>query len=202
MAIRFRYQNLTEGPILKKLIAFAVPMMVGNLLQQVYNLTDTIIVGRAVGREALAAVGASYSLMTFLTSVMIGLCMGCSACMAMSYGADRPEEMREKIWASFWMIGGVTAAIIITVYAFEIPILHILRVPEDTFELMREYLKIIFGGIVFTFLYNYFAFLLRAVGNSVIPLLYLGSASILNIFLDIRLVLGAGLGVKGAAIAT
>lgn len=202
MKMRMGEQKLTEGGILKALIYFALPMMAGNLLQQIYNIADTMIVGRVIGAEALAAVGASYTLMTFLTSVMIGLCMGSSASMSMSYGAGKREEMREKIWASFWMIGMLTVLIIILVYVFENPILKGLHVPMEAYEMMREYLRIIFGGIFFTFLYNYGSFLLRAVGNSIVPLGFLGTASVLNIILDFYLVLGRGMGVSGAAWAT
>ena len=97
-------KDLTKGPILKTLLLFALPMMLGNLLQQIYNITDTIIVGRVLGSGALAAVGSTYTLMTFLTSVMIGLCMGCGALFSMHYGAGHQNKMKECMWISFWLI--------------------------------------------------------------------------------------------------
>ena len=101
-------KDLTKGPILKTLLLFALPMMLGNLLQQIYNITDTIIVGRVLGSGALAAVGSTYTLMTFLTSVMIGLCMGCGTLFSMHYGAGHQEKMKECMWVSFWLICAVT----------------------------------------------------------------------------------------------
>lgn len=195
-------KDLTKGPIFKTLLLFALPMMLGNLLQQIYNITDTIIVGRVLGSDALAAVGSTYTLMTFLTSVMIGLCMGCGALFSMHYGADRKKEMKECMWVSFWMILLVTGIIYLIVFAGTDGILTLLQTPAEIYTLMRIYSRIIFIGIGFTFLYNYFAFVLRAVGDSVLPLIFLAASSILNIILDLGFVLGLRLGVGGAAAAT
>lgn len=195
-------KNLTEGRIIKTMLLFSVPMILGNLLQQVYNIADTVIVGRFLGADALAAVGAAYTLMTFLTSVIIGLCMGSSSVFSISFGAGEEEEMKESMWVSFWMIGAVTAVIYVLVFLFTDPILQILQVPAEVYGLMRGYTRMIFVGIGFTFLYNYFAFLLRAVGNSVVPLGFLAGASLLNIGLDLWFVLGLQRGVTGAAEAT
>ena len=195
-------KNLTKGPILKTLLLFALPMMLGNLLQQIYNITDTIIVGRVLGSSALAAVGSTYTLMTFLTSVMIGLCMGCGALFSMHYGAGRHREMKEFMWVSFWLILLVTIIMYLIVFLGTDGILTLLQTPEDIYDLMRIYSRIIFIGIGFTFLYNYFAFVLRAIGNSVLPLIFLAVSSILNIALDLWFVIGLHLGVGGAAGAT
>lgn len=195
-------KDLTKGPILKTLLLFALPMMLGNLLQQIYNITDTIIVGRVLGAGALAAVGSTYTLMTFLTSVMIGLCMGCGALFSIHYGAGRQNRMRECMWVSFWMILLVTCIIYLVVFAGTDSILKLLQTPSEIYTLMRIYSRIIFIGIGFTFLYNYFAFVLRAVGNSVLPLVFLAISSILNIILDLWFVLGLQMGVGGAAAAT
>ena len=195
-------KDLTKGPILKTLLLFALPMMLGNLLQQIYNITDTIIVGRVLGSGALAAVGSTYTLMTFLTSVMIGLCMGCGALFSMHYGAGRHREMEECMWVSFWLILLVTVMIYLIVFLGTDGILALLQTPADIYNLMRIYSRIIFIGIGFTFLYNYFAFVLRAVGNSILPLIFLALSSLLNIALDLWFVIGLHLGVGGAADAT
>ncbi len=195
-------KNLTKGPILKTLLLFALPMMLGNLLQQIYNITDTIIVGRVLGSGALAAVGSTYTLMTFLTSVMIGLCMGCGALFSMHYGAGRHREMKECMWISFWLILLVTVIMYLIVFLGTDGILTLLQTPADIYNLMRIYSRIIFIGIGFTFLYNYFAFVLRAIGNSVLPLIFLAISSLLNIALDLWFVIGLHFGVGGAAGAT
>ncbi len=195
-------RNLTEGSILKTMLLFAVPMILGNLLQQVYNIADTIIVGRYIGADALAAVGSAYTLMTFLTSVVIGLCMGSGAVFSIAYGAGNEAELKESMWVSFWFIGLVTVVINVLVFVYTDGILYLLQVPEELYGLMNAYVKVIFAGIGFTFLYNYFACLLRAVGNSVAPLWFLAAASILNIVLDLWFVIGLQRGVAGAAEAT
>ena len=195
-------KDLTKGPILKTLLLFALPMILGNLLQQIYNITDTIIVGRVLGSGALAAVGSTYTLMTFLTSVMIGLCMGCGALFSMHYGAGHQNKMKECIWISFWLILLVTVIMYLIVFPGTDGILNLLQTPADIYRLMRTYSRIIFLGIGFTFLYNYFAFVLRAVGNSVLPLIFLAISSLLNIALDLWFVIGLHFGVGGAAGAT
>lgn len=193
---------LTEGNILKTLLLFSLPMIAGNLLQQVYNIADTIIVGRFIGAEALAAVGSAYTLMTFLNSVIIGLCMGSGAVYSIYFGAGDDDRMKESIWVSFWMIGLVTAAILVFVFERIDWILRLLQVPADVYGPMRAYVWIIFVGIGFIFLYNYFACLLRAVGNSAIPLYFLAAASLINIVLDLWFVIVWDGGVEGAAWAT
>lgn len=102
------YRNLTEGDIFRNLMLFALPMIAGNLLQQVYNIVDTIVVGRFVNADALAAVGAAYTLMTFLTSIVIGLCMGSGALFSKAFGAGRIDEMKQDIRLSFVFITAVT----------------------------------------------------------------------------------------------
>ena len=143
------YRDLTKGSIIRGLLLFALPMIAGNLLQQLYNIADTLIVGQALGRNALAAVGSAYTLMTFLTSI-----------------------------------------------------LRFLQIPQELYGQMREYLVIIFAGLLATFLYNFFACLLRAAGNSVAPLCFLGLSAGLNIALDLLFVLRFSWGIAGAAAAT
>lgn len=193
---------LTQGPITPALLRFALPMMAGNLLQQLYNIADTLIVGRYVGADALAAVGASYTLMTFLTSILLGLSMGAGVAVSISWGRGDPARMRREIFLSLVMIGGTALLLNAGAFLCIDPILWLLQVPAAVRGLMRSYLLVIFAGIGGTFLYNYYACLLRAVGDSVRPLVFLGVSAVLNILLDIAFVLGLGWGVAGAAGAT
>ncbi|HBA68959.1 MAG TPA: MATE family efflux transporter [Lachnospiraceae bacterium] len=195
-------RDLTQGPITAKLLRFAVPLMIGNLLQQFYNIADTWIVGQFLGADALAAVGSSYTLMVFLTSILLGLCMGSGAVFSIYYGKKDGERLKSSIFLSFVFIGTVTLVLNAGVFAALMPVIRLLQVPPNIVPLMRDYLWVIFWGIPATFLYNYFSNLLRAVGNSVTPLVFLGVAAVLNIFLDLLFVLGVGMGVEGAAAAT
>lgn len=194
--------NLTEGPIFKTMMLFAFPMILGNLLQQIYNIVDTIIVGRFVSSEALAAVGSAYALMTFINSLIIGLCMGSGALFSKSFGAGKQADMRQEVKLSFVFIGIITAIIYIIVFPGTDLILHLLAVPADVYALMRSYVRIIFAGIVFIFLFNFFAYLLRAVGNSLVPLIFLAISSVTNIVLDLYFVISLKWGVAGVAGAT
>ena len=195
-------RSLTKGPITGSILLFALPLMLGNLLQQMYNIADTWVVGRFLGADALAAVGSSYTLMTFLTSILLGLCMGSGAAISMQYGSGEQDRMRQSVFLSFVLIAGISLVLNVLVYLGLDGILWVLRVPEELRPLMKEYLLIIFLGITATFLYNYFANLLRAIGNSVVPLLFLAVSAVLNVILDLVCVLVLNWGVKGAAGAT
>lgn len=194
--------DLTEGSIVKKLLKFAWPLMVGNLLQQLYNVVDTLIVGRFIGETALAAVGASYTFMVFLTSILLGLCMGNGAFLAIRFGKKDMDGMKQGLFISFVFIGGVALILNLLAYLGVNGILWFMRVPDQVAVLMEEYLRYIFLGILATFIYNFLANLLRAMGNSLIPLLFLGISAVVNIGLDFLFVLGFRMGVGGAAIAT
>ena len=194
--------SLTQGPITKNILLFALPLMFGNLLQQMYNIADTWVVGRFLGADALAAVGSSYTLMTFLTSILLGLCMGSGAAVSMQYGSGETEKMRQSVFQSFLLIAGIALVLNLLVYLGLNGILWVLRVPAELCPLMKDYLLIIFLGIAATFWYNYFANLLRAIGNSVVPLAFLAVSAILNVILDLVCVLVLDWGVKGAAVAT
>ena len=150
-------KNLTQGPITKTLVFFALPMIGGNMLQQLYNIADTLIVGRFIGSGALAAVGSSYTLMTFLTSILLGLCMGSGAVFSIRYGEGDMEKLHESLGASFVLILAVAAVLNLAVFLLIDPIMYLLQVPEEIYAMMREYLWVIFWGILATFLYNYFA---------------------------------------------
>lgn len=194
--------DLTTGSITGNILLFALPLMCGNLLQQMYNIADTWVVGRFLGADALAAVGSSYTLMVFLTSVILGLCMGSGAAVSMDYGSGRADEMRRSIFLSFVLISAISLLLNVLVYVFIDPILALLRVPTDVVPLMKTYLLIIFAGIAATFLYNYCASVLRAIGNAVVPLLFLAVSAVLNVALDLCFVIVLRLGVGGAAFAT
>lgn len=194
--------NLLTGNITKSLLLFALPMIAGNLLQQFYNIADTIIVGRFLGADALAAVGSSYTLMTFLTSIILGLCMGSGASFSISFGKQDENRMKGAIFQSFLFIGAVTILVNVLVFLGIDGIIWFLRVPVSVTDLMRDYLLVIFAGIPATFLYNYFACLLRSIGNSRIPLFFLAVSAVINIFLDLLFVISFAWGVAGAAFAT
>ena len=195
-------KDLTQGSITKTLLLFAMPMIAGNLLQQFYNIADTLIVGRFLGAEALAAVGSSYTLMTFLTSILLGLSMGSGAVFSIYYGEKNEEKLKESMVAAFWLILVVALVLNVIVFLCIHPIMNFLQVPEEIYDIMKEYLWIVFCGIFASFLYNYFASLLRAVGNSMAPLMFLAVSAVLNIILDLWFVLGLKWGVAGAAAAT
>ena len=194
--------SLTKGPVTRSLLRFAAPMIAGNLLQQVYNVADTLIVGRFLGADALAAVGASYAVMVFLTSVVLGLCMGSGMLFSMQYGAGDTAAMKHSMVLSFGFIG-ITALLIEGLsLALIDPFMALLQIPAEVWTLTRSYLFIIFIGTVFVFVYNYFAAVLRAAGNSAVPLIFLAVSAVLNIGLDLLFVVVIPLGVGGAALAT
>lgn len=176
--------------------------MLGNLLQQMYNIADTWVVGRVLGADALAAVGSSYTLMVFLTSILLGLCMGSGVAISMQYGKRAQDGMRRSVFMSFLLILSISVILNALVYVGMNGILWILRIPVEVTGLMKDYLLIIFAGILATFLYNYCANVLRAVGNSVVPLVFLGISSVLNVGLDLFFVISLQMGVQGAALAT
>ena len=196
------YHDLTEGKISRSLLLFALPMMAGNLLQQFYNIADTLIVGRVLGSNALAAVGSAYTLMTFLTSIFLGLSMGSGALFSIYKGKNDQDSLRSAIVHAFALIMAVTVLLNVLVYIGIDPILHFLRVPDEVWDGMKAYLLVIFAGLIATSLYNYFSCLLRALGNSTIPLVFLAVSAVLNIGLDLLFVAVLPWGIRGAALAT
>lgn len=194
--------DLTQGGITRTLLAFTLPMIAGAMLQQCYNIADTLIVGRFVGPEALAAVGSAYTLMVFITSILLGLSMGSGTVVSLKYGAGDADGVRRSIGAAFVIVGAATAMLTALSFLLIDEILILLQVPHDVYAPMRTYLWVIFVGIVFTFLYNFYASLLRAVGDSVTPLWFLAVSAVLNIALDLVFILVFNWGVAGAAWAT
>ncbi|WP_217958500.1 MATE family efflux transporter [Acutalibacter muris] len=195
-------QDLTQGPVVGGLLRFAVPMILGDLLQQCYNIADTLIIGRCLGPNALAAVGSSFTLMTFLTSILLGLCMGSGTVFSIRFGQRDQAGLREGVFAAFALVAGLTVVLIAAAFATLKDIRLFLNVPGAVWGMMREYLFVIYTGILAVFLYNFFASFLRAVGNSVVPLAFLAVSALLNIVLDLWFVIGLEWGVPGAAAAT
>ena len=195
-------QDLTTGSISKKLWAFAIPLMCGNIMQQLYNLVDTWVVGKYIGDNALAAVGSAYSLMTFITSVILGLCLGCSAFFSIEYGRHNLKRLRGGKFISFIIIGTLSLIMTAILLLLNNKIIQILQVPNEIHPLISEYLFYIYIGIFASFMYNYFSNLLRGIGNSIVPLIFLCISVLLNIGLDIYFVAVLNLGIRGAAIAT
>lgn len=195
-------QELTHGPVMKTMLRFAVPMILGDLLQQCYNIADTLIVGRFLGENALAAVGSAFSLMTFLTSILLGLAMGSGTVFSIRFGQKNNIALKEGILASFTLLGIVTVILNILVFAGMNRIIWFLRIPDQLVGMMKDYLLVIFSGLTGIFLYNFFASLLRSLGNSIVPLAFLAVSAGLNIVLDLWFVAVLNRGVAGAAWAT
>lgn len=196
------YHDLTKGSISRSLLLFSLPMMAGNLLQQFYNVADTLVVGRVLGGNALAAVGSSYTLMTFLTSIFLGLSMGSGALFSIYQGKGDKDALKSSICHAFCLTLSVTVLLNIAIFLLLDPILSFLRVPAEVWDGMRQYLAVIFAGIIATSLYNFFSCLLRSLGNSTVPLVFLAVSALLNIALDILFVAYLPLGIRGAAYAT
>lgn len=195
-------KDLTKGPVVKSMLLFAIPMILGDLLQQCYNIADTLIVGQFLGKTALAAVGSSFTLMTFITSIILGLCMGGSALFSMRFGQRDESGLKQDLCASFFFIATISVLLNIIAYICLDALCLFLRVPTEVWGDMRCYLLYIFMGIIAIFLYNFFAAYLRSIGNSVIPLVFLALSSIVNIILDLYFVIVLKKGVSGAALAT
>ena len=194
--------RLTTGKIGRSLILFSLPMILGNLLQQLYNVADTLIVGKTIGPAALAAVGSSYALMVLLTSIILGLCMGSSVVFSQLFGAKKIDEMKISIFNSCIFILIVSAAINLASFLLLDKFIVWLNIPPEAVEMTRTYLKIIFTGMIFVSIYNFFACVLRSVGNTLVPLIFLAVAAVTNIVLDLVLILVFHMGVAGAALAT
>lgn len=194
--------DLLEGNVTKSLVRFAAPLIIGNILQQIYSITDTLIVGKWLGETALAAVGSTYTLTTFLYSIIIGMCMGSGGLISFYHGENDKEKTTRVVTCSFLMIAFVCIVLELGSLGFVQNILHLLMTPEQVFPLALGYTKIILAGMVFVFLYNYYAYVLRAVGNSTVPMYALAISTVLNVILDIYFVVVLKTGVEGAAIAT
>ena len=195
-------KDLTTGKIMPILVNFTVPLVLGNLFQLTYNAVDSIIVGHFVGKEALAAVGICNPISTLMILFLNGLCMGASILMGIQYGAKDYKTLHRQI--STTMLSGVVFSFFLTLFCvvFAVPILHLLQVDASIMEMTRQYLQIIFLGLMFTFLYNFFSSTLRALGDSASPLYFLIISAVLNIFGDLFFVIVLKAGSNGCAIST
>ncbi len=194
--------DMKKGSPTKLILNFAFPMLIGNIFQQVYNMVDSIVVGRFVGKNALAAVGSSFSLMNFITLLIIGLCMGSSIVISQYFGAEDYEGLKRVVSTSFIFMFIFTVLLSILTFLFTKPLLMLIKTPAEILEDSTSYLQIVFAGLIFTFLYNASASLLRALGDSKTSLYFLIIASIINIVLDLVFVLNFKMGVAGVAYAT
>lgn len=195
-------KDLTTGKIMPILVNFTVPLVLGNLFQLTYNAVDSIIVGHFVGKEALAAVGICNPVSTLMILFLNGLCMGASILMGIQYGAKDYETLHRQI--STTLLSGVFFSFFLTLVCviFAVPILLLLQVDPSIMSMTVQYLRIIFLGLMFTFLYNFFSSTLRALGDSASPLYFLIISAILNIFGDLFFVIVLKAGSNGCAIST
>lgn len=193
---------MTEGVIWRQILLFSIPLILGNLLQQMYNTMDSVIVGNFVGSDALAAVGASSSLLYLLIAFSTGAATGAGVVVAQLYGAGDEKKVQDAVHTALGI--AVVLGLILTVVGIVVSpkLLEWMNTPEDIMDQSVEYLRIYFAGVVFNVIYNMAAGILNAVGNSKRSLLYLGIASFLNIGLDIFFIAILKMGVAGAAIAT
>ena len=194
--------DLIHGPIMKNLLIFMLPILVSYIFQQLYNAVDTAIVGHYLGEQSLAAVGANVAIFDLM--VMFAQSLGNGLCIVVSraYGAGDEEKLRKSVAGSF-VIGVATTLVMTVLSLFGLgPLLRALGTPEAIYAEALSYIRIIGGWIVVMFAYNLFSSLLRAIGNSAMSLVFLIISSVLNVILDLILVAGVGMGVRGAAAAT
>ena len=195
-------KNLTEGKPLKLLFFFSLPMLMGNLFQQLYNMVDSIVVGNFVGADALAAVGASFPVVFLAVALASGLSMGCNVVISQLFGAGRIREMKTTI--STALIGQFVLSIGITIVGEIISpgILRMLKTPDNIMADSLIYLRIYLGGAVFLFIYNTLNGIYNALGDSKTPLYFLMLSTLTNIVLDLLFVIKFHMGVAGVAWAT
>lgn len=193
---------MVKGNPLKLMLQFALPLLIGNLLQQTYNIIDAAIVGQILGAKALASVGASSSVQFLVLGFCMGSCTGFGVPVAKYFGADDLEKMRNYIFNGAVLVAAIAVVVTGTCSILCQQILHLLSVPEDIFEGAYAYLIVIFLGIPFTLMYNYLSSVLRSVGDSRTPFIFLAFSACLNIFLDLFCIVVLKWGCAGAAIAT
>jgi putative MATE family efflux protein len=202
MASKTTMRDMTQGKVFIPLITFTIPLILGNLFQLTYNAADSVIVGKFVGEDALAAVGTSTPIMNLAILFISGMCMGASVLMSSWYGAKDFDTLRRQI--STTMIAGCIFSVCFSILMLFIakPVLYLIQVPKDVIPAAAVYLRIIYLGLIFTFIYNFLANTLRALGDSKTPLYFLIISALLNIFGDIVLVAVLRLGVWGSAVST
>ena len=193
---------MTEGNVMKSIAYFSIPLVLSSVFQQLYNLVDSIIVGNFVGENALAAVGASYSITMVFMSIAIGSGIGCSVVISQYYGAEFIKKMKTSIYTSIIAVTILSVVLAVVGLCISDFLLEIMKTPSNIFEDASSYLKIYFLGLSFMFLYNIITSIFNALGESKIPMYFLIFSSFLNIFLDLIFVVKLGKGVEGVAIAT
>lgn len=194
--------DFTVGSVDKKLIDFAIPIILGNILMQFYNYADSVIVGRFVGKEALAAVGASTPFIFMLVSLIIGISMGSTIIIAQYYGKNDFENIRKASDSLYIFLIGAAVVISILGFAFSEKVMQLIDLPKEIIPQATSYLDIYIVGLIFLFLFNSLSAILRGVGDSKTPLMFLVVSSIVNIALDLLFVIVFKLGIEGAAWAT
>ncbi len=194
--------DLITKPIFSSITLFAIPMLLGNLLQQLYNIVDTWVVGKYIGTEALASVGAIFALMVFLTSVLLGLCMGSGVVFAQDYGKNNQPQLIRRVGTAFVGIAAITVLVTLTAYFGIDILLQLMHIPTKLLSMTKQYLQIVLLGIPAVFLYNFFAGYLKAIGDSLRPLIVLVLSTVINIVLDLYFVVGQNRGIEGVATAT
>ncbi len=195
-------RNLTQGHPLPQILIFSLPLILGTLFQQVYSFADTVIVGRCLGANALAAVGNTGSLNFLILGFIQGSCVGFGIPIAQSFGANDPEELHKYLWNGTWLCAAVSLLFTVSMLLISRWLLSMISTPTELLDMSNTYISIIFLGIPATALYNYSASALRAVGDSKHPFYFLLISSFLNIALDYAFILWLHMGVAGAAIAT
>ena len=195
-------RDMTHGSPVKLILSFWFPMVLGNLFQQVYNLADSIIVGRFVGVKAFAGVSATGSLNFMIIGFLLGLCSGCAIPVAQAFGEGDPHRMRKYFANALYLCGGIAALMSVATALAARPILRWIGTPEDIMDEAYGYIVYIFGGMFAVMLYNLSGSVLRAVGNTRTPLYFLVFSCAVNVGLDLLFVVGMGMGVTGAAVAT
>ena len=195
-------KNMTTGKPMSLIISFAIPLLIGNVFQQVYNFVDVIIVGRYLGEQALAGVGSTGNLTLFLIALIMGLCNGAGIIVAQCFGAGDMERMRRAVTAIIWVAGCLTVVVAVVGVTFNRIFLGWLSVPADVIDYSAEYLQILYFFIAGSVVYNGCAAILRSFGDSKTPLLALAVGSVLNIVLDLLFILQFDMGVSGVAFAT
>ncbi len=184
------------------LIAFTIPLVLGNLFQLTYNAADSVIVGKLLGEEALAAVGTSTPIMNIAILLISGMCMGASVLMSSQYGAQDYDTLSRQISTTLLSGCGFSAVFSLVMMFLASPVLRLIQVPEDVIPEASSYLRIVFLGLIFTFVYNFLANTMRALGDSRTPLYFLMASSVINIGMDLLFVAVLRLGVMGSAVAT
>ena len=195
-------QNMTSGPITPQLVRFTVPLVLGNLFQLTYNAADSVIVGRLVGEDALAAVGTSNPLMTLAILFINGMCLGAGILVSTAFGAGDYGRLEKQVSTTAIAGGVFSLAFSLLCILLATPLLQLMQVPAEVLPIASSYLRVVFAGLIFTFFYNFLAATLRALGDSQSALYFLMLSAVLNIFGDLFCTAVMGWGVEGAALST